>query len=433
MNNGSSSASLTRQLLGNVYLSVLAGALTFILVFLLLTFADIQLAACGVPRPLASAVENTLVSQLRVSVEQQKITADTADRLTTWCRQSLIHVTLSQGDGLLYETPPGVSPQGDDAAHRSEYDLTLYDGARVRAVLTYDLDRIIRHWEFGIGAAFAFVAFSLSFTALVHSKLRYIKTLKDALDTMAGGDLERPVTVLGRDELGELAAGMDEMRRTFLTQLRQEDRMRSANSRLVTAMSHDLRTPLTSLMAYLELLDRRKYADEEQMRHLIRQSLSRAQSIKAMTDKLFEYSLVYATQWEPPELEPLDADSLFSPLWQEYAFTLESEGFRTEVDGQPLEGTVRVSLPLLRRAFDNVYSNLRKYADPARPVIVSWAREGDAAVLRAVNAVSPHRDKKESTRIGLDTCRRVFALHGGGFDALEEDGTFTAVMTLPLF
>ena len=432
MNRGSPSTSLTRQLLGNVYLSLLAAALAFIMAFLLFTIADIQLVSHGLTRPLAAAVEETLVSQVRVSVEQQKITGETVDRLTTWCRQSLIHLTLYRGNDLIYETPGDVSPRGDDKSFQSEHDLTLYDGTEVRAVFSYNLDRTIRNWEFGISIVVAFVVFSLSFTALVHSKLRYIKVLKEELDAMAGGELERPVTVLGRDELGELAAGMDEMRRSFLTHLREEDRIRSANSQLVTAMSHDLRTPLTSLMACLELLDRRKYADEDQMRHLVRQSLARTRDIRALTDKLFEYFLVYATEWEQPEFEMFDADSLIVTLWQEYAFTLEREGFRVELDGHPLEGSLQVNLPLLRRAFDNVYANLLKYADPSRSISVSWGREGNTLVLRASNAVSPQRDRKESTSIGLNTCRRVLRLHGGGFDTAEEDGVFTASLTLPL-
>ena len=78
-------------------------------------------------------------------------------------------------------------------------------------------------------------------------------------------------------------------------------------------------------MAYLELLDRKKYADEAQMRHLIRQSLIQTRAIRSMTDKLFEYFLVYATEWEQPAMESLDADGLIGPLWEEYAFTLESE------------------------------------------------------------------------------------------------------------
>ena len=293
-------------------------------------------------------------------------------------------------------------------------------------------DRVFRYGVLGVCIGLAFLFFCVCYTVLIRSKLRYIQTLKAALDTMAGGELEQPVPIQGYDELAELAEGMDEMRRSFLTWFREEDRIRSANSQLVTAMSHDLRTPLTSLMAYLELLDRGKYADEEQMRHLIRQSLAQTKSIKAMTDKLFEYFLVYATEWEQPDMEELDAGSLLSPLWQEYAFTLESEGFSVQLKETPLTGRVSVSLPLLQRAFDNVYSNLLKYADPGKPILISLRRVGEEASITVTNGVSPQRDRRESTNLGLNTCRRVFRLHGGGFETTEEDGTFTVRMTLPL-
>ena len=293
-------------------------------------------------------------------------------------------------------------------------------------------DRVFRYGVLGVCVGLAFLFFCVCYTVLIRSKLRYIQALKAALDTMAGGTLVQPVPIRGYDELAELAEGMDEMRRSFQTWFREEDRIRSANSQLVTAMSHDLRTPLTSLMAYLELLDRGKYADEDQMRHLIRQSLAQARSIKGMTDKLFEYFLVYATEWEQPEMEELDAGSLLSPLWQEYAFTLESQGFTVDLEETPLKGRISASLPLLQRAFDNVYSNLLKYADPGQPIRIALRRIGEEASITVTNGVSPQRDRRESTNLGLNTCRRVFRLHGGGFETTEEDGTFTVSMTLPL-
>lgn len=96
------------------------------------------------------------------------------------------------------------------------------------------------------------------------------------------GKLEHRVRVQGNDELGELAMGIDRMRQSILRHRKSEDAMREANSELVTAMSHDLRTPLTSLLLYLEMLDRDKVSDEEQKKHLIHQSFSKAESIKDM-------------------------------------------------------------------------------------------------------------------------------------------------------
>ena len=73
-------------------------------------------------------------------------------------------------------------------------------------------------------------------------------------------------------------------------------------------MSHDLRTPMTSLLVYLELLDCGKYENETQLKHVISRCLEKTLHIKGMADKLFEYFLVYSSEWEPPDSEFVDAD-----------------------------------------------------------------------------------------------------------------------------
>ena len=222
------------------------------------------------------------------------------------------------------------------------------------------------------------------------------------------------------------------MRRSILTHQESEDAIRSANSQLVTAMSHDLRTPLTSLMAYLELLDRDKVKDEPQRRHLIRQSLSQTVSIKAMADKLFEYFLVYTSEWEQPNLENIDADEIMGHFWQEYAFALESHGFVVETAFEKLNGSLKTNIELLRRTFDNLYSNILKYAEPSEPVQIRYFRENDQVILILQNTVSPIQDRMESTNIGLNTCRRILKMLGGSFDVQESNNTYCVRLLLPM-
>ena len=236
----------------------------------------------------------------------------------------------------------------------------------------------------------------------------------------------------GQDELSELASGIDEMRRSIVKHQSAEDEIRSANSQLVTAMSHDLRTPLTSLLAFLEILDRDKVKDEEQRLHLIHQSLTQTMSIKSMADKLFEYFLVYTSEWEQPELEDRDADELFAQFWQEYAFALESRGFIVETDFGELGGNVAVNLELLRRAFDNLYANLAKYAEPSEPIYIQYRRKGETVSLTLANTISSQRESRESTNIGLNTCRRILRMLGGSFESNEAEGVFKVELRLPV-
>ena len=263
-------------------------------------------------------------------------------------------------------------------------------------------------------------------------RLLGIDAVKDELDILAGGDLNYKVTVRGNDELSELARGIDEMRRSILEHQEAEEKMRAANSALVTAMSHDLRTPLTSLLGYLELMDRGKYKDEAQLKHFISRSLEKTLRIKGMADKLFEYFLVYSSEWGPPVTELLDADELVQQFWGEYAFSLENEGFLVRYELEPLNGKLRTDTALLRRAFDNLCSNLYKYADRGAEIRILCLRVGDSLSLSVSNGISPERGLKESTNIGLNTCARIIDHHGGSFSYFEEDSTFTVCISLPL-
>lgn len=380
-------------------------------------------------------------SNLQNYVNEEQVTAKNLHPLDIWCsRGDKVYLTIYLGNRILYVSPMSSKAELDpvqfDPSNENldrEYALVFSDATPVRAFLYYYSGDSYYYWVIVLSSMIAFLIFSLCFITFVHRKLRYVKQLKSELDILAGGDLHYHVTVRGEDELGELAAGVEQMRRSILAHQEAEERMRSANSQLVTAMSHDLRTPLTSLLAYLELMDRGKYEGETQLRHFISRSLEKTLRIRTMADKLFEYFLVYSSEWEQPKQEELDADAVFSQFWSEYTFALESLGFSVKANFAPLSGRLRGNLDLLRRAFDNLYSNLLKYADPSQGISISYQREDDLIRLTAVNGVAPNRDNVESTNIGLNTCERILQYHGGTFSSVEEDGQFRVTFTLPLF
>ena len=429
--------SLSIQLFLGVLLSLLISVLTFLLLY---TLGNSLLDRTVYGEKFSDAMADRQFRQLQSYVRKERITTDKLARLNAWCsRGKGVYLTVYQDDTLIYESPvaeaqtldpDGFHPAAENAER--EYTLSFSDGVSAQAFLYYFASEVYYFWMVVISGLLAFAVFSFFFVSLIHRKLRYIQKLKTELDILAGGDLHYAVTVQGQDELSELAAGIDEMRRSILKHQQAEDEIRTANSQLVTAMSHDLRTPLTSLLAFLEILDRDKVRDEEQRRHLIRQSLSQTMSIKSMADKLFEYFLVYSSESEQPDMELRDADEVLGQFWQEYAFALESHGFRVETAFGELRGRVEVNLELLRRAFDNLYANLVKYAEASEPIRISYARRDDQLVLTIANQISAQRDRRESTNIGLNTCRRILRMLNGSFATKEENGVFNVELRLPL-
>ena len=431
--------SLRLQLFCAVLISFAVGLAAFGIAFFL---GDALLDQTVYGQTFAETMADQHFSQLQEYVEEEEISLTNLQRLNPWCsRGDKVYLTIYQGDTLIYESAQSRRIRGglnvqeydpDLEDPENKYTLVLDGNVRVRAFLYYYSGDAFFYGLLVVSGLVSFLAFSLCFITLISRKISYIDLIKKELDILSGGQLEYEVTVHGSDEIGELAQGIDQMRRSILKHQEVEDQMRSANSELITAMSHDLRTPLTSLLAYLEIIQRKKYTDDHQMDQLVQKSIHQTLRIKNMADQLFEYFLVYATDWESDDLETVDADQLFQQILEDYAYSLESSGMTVHLQFSPVSGKIQVAIHLLQRALDNLYSNLTKYADPKTPIIICYGRKNDHLHLSVSNGSRLDQNKRESTSIGLNTCRRIMEHHGGTFASEEHDGVFSVSVTIPL-
>ncbi len=433
------SKSLRAQLLASVLLSFAVAAITFSVLFFT---GSIILEKTVYGKSFALQMSGKQSVKLQNYINEESISPDNLHRLNAWCsRGDKVYLTIYRDDILIYESPvSGVErndvgtaffdPEMEDPDN--EYILTMQGDVKVRAFLYYYAGDAIYLWMTVLSGIAAFIAFSVCFIMMINKKVSYIKLLKRELDILAGGQLEYSVTVTGSDELGELASGIDHMRTSILNHMEIEKKMRTASSELITAMSHDLRTPLTSLLAYLEMVERRKCSDESQMYELIRKSIVQTMRIRDMADDIFEYFLVYDKAWDGAEMEATDANQAFGQIMEELSFSLKSEGFSLRESGFRLSGNIKINADLLNRVFDNIYSNLLKYADREQPVSFTCRNSQDHILLIISNRIAPAREKKESTNIGLNTCRRIIEYHGGTFLVSEEGGCFMITVALPV-
>jgi len=433
------SESLRLQLFCSVLISAVVAAAVFGLSFLMgNTLLDHTVYGSSFSERMA----DQQFSMLQDYVEEEGISLDNLQRLNVWCsRGEKVYLTIYYQGVLVYESPFSGKTQKEldvqeyDPAEEdpdSKYMLTLQDDVQVRAFLYYYAGDAFYFWMTVLSGLMAFLAFSMCFVLLINRKVNYVTQLKEELDILSSGQLEYPVTVIGSDELGELASGIDQMRRSILKHQEAENQIRSANSELITAMSHDLRTPLTSLLAYLEIIERKKYADEEQLHALIHKSVGQTMRIRQMADDLFSYFLAYATEWETAEMETVEADQLFQQILEEYTYALESSGFTVDTSFSQTSALICVNAELLQRAMDNLYSNLLKYAAPAVPVQITCKRKEQNVIVSVTNGVCREQEKNESTSIGLITCRRIVEYHKGRFTVTEDDDIFRVTLFIPI-
>ena len=253
--------------------------------------------------------------------------------------------------------------------------------------------------------------------------VKYIVQLSEEIQAMEGGDLDHPITVQGSDELTTLASSLDSMRLTLRQQ--HEDEAAAAGKvglgavkevyplgdsialaaaakvkNLITEMSHDLRTPLTTLLLYTEILRHRKYETTAQAEDYLAKIDTKARQLKQLSDNLFEYALVTRDT-----VAVLDPPTRFSQIFEEplteMVGELQERSFACALDLGEEDDTLTVKEQYVHRILDNITSNLLKYADPAQDISVRFVKENGKAGLAFENAVLPGQHRTDSTKVGL--------------------------------
>ncbi len=363
-----------------------------------------------------------------------------------WCRENKTSVTLynetTQGLYSYYSflgSQAQISTVDEMAFEVSgeyatgEFSVRFADGTRVRALFYYD--RIYNYYNYFYTASLfaAGISFLLVFMMLIARKVNYIRIMDKELKVLEGGDLEYEVTELGRDELYQLAHGINEMRKAVLRREEEERRNAQANQELVTALSHDIRTPMTSLIGYLEILKMGRYHSEEQKEEFLEISRQKAFQMKEMIDKLFEYSLVTGKMEETYHMERMEIDTILSAILDGQVSDLVNEGWEVEenLSGYTSENSVMADVEFFQRVLDNLLSNIRKYADKSGKVIVG-VKEGENEFAFSIrNKVLHEEALGGSTGVGLKTCQKIMEAMDGSFRVEKTKNIYCVSVTLP--
>ncbi len=343
----------------------------------------------------------------------------------------------SGGDDSLGSGITVTYPTRDELKKYAEenglFELEMKDGPLLVAVaefteyLYYDIANI---------ASLLFAMLVLIFVLIFYFRriISRIKRLDRNVMEVASGDINRPVTAHGYDEIARLSANVESMRSAIIKSMEEERDARQANAELITAMSHDIRTPLTVLLGYLEMM--KNEADSDKMRTYAAVSENTAMRLKNLSDDMFNYFLAYGSTKESFNIEEYDAQTLFEQMLSEPMILLNEKGYDIEYtfDTSRMQkgAMVLTDAPKLMRIVDNIFSNLAKYADKDAPVCISAEADGERFVLQIKNRVRRDKSKTESNGIGLKTCSRLSSFIAESFDYSEDDGVFSVRLTIRL-
>jgi len=380
------------------------------------------------------------VSDFQEYVTENGLATSDKDAISRWIfGEKYVFMNIYKNDYLVfsssnlnYDKEVHISDRERDLpSYRRLYNVDFSDGtAQVGICLLaaskyYDAALLIE-------LALSFFCFVVLFFFFISKEIRYVGRLKNELNIMGSGDLDHPITVRGNDEIAFLALDMEKMRLSFLERIKGEKEAKRANSELITSISHDLRTPLTILIGNLDIVADKKYKTGEQLDHYIASSRDKAYQIKELSDKLFEYFLVFGDEYTEPKLEPADCRELFTNILGGYALSLEDRGQEIALSSEIPECTIKINPIAVRRVFDNLFINILKYADPGVPVDLSFGLEGGCVSATLRNRIKKDAAKEKSTNIGLATCEKIMSQHHGTFYAAAVGDEFCATVRFPV-
>lgn len=275
-----------------------------------------------------------------------------------------------------------------------------------------------------------------------------LRTLQKGGEKLARGDFSSPIDtkyLIGDfkrygQELNDVQSGLEQA-------VQEQMKAEHLKTELITNVSHDIKTPLTSIVNYVDLLKKEDIPSPE-AREYIAVLDRQSHRLKKLTEDLVEASKASSGVLNV-DLQPTDVNVLFSQIEGEYQERLAACQL-TLVTQPPAPGTViRADSHLLSRVMDNLVSNICKYALPSTRVYVVSTLSREAVTISFKNVsrdelnISPDELMErfvrgdasrhtEGSGLGLSIARSLVQLQGGRFDLAIDADLFRADITFPL-
>ncbi|CEG27085.1 sensor histidine kinase [Bacillus sp. B-jedd] len=285
-------------------------------------------------------------------------------------------------------------------------------------------------------------SFLVTFYLMIRKKLLYLKMITDSVNDIAAGKLGLTIELAGKDELSQLAQNINGMSKELANKFDYERQLEMAKNELITNVSHDLRSPLTSIIGYLDLLRKGNYSDQKQLNDYLDTSYLKSKRLESLINELFEY-----TRLSSPDVKldysEVGMTGLLEQLIGEYIPIFEREKL-TIVKALPNEEIhIAMDVEKMVRVYENLFMNAIKYSLKPSDIHISLDRLDSLVILKISNQVEnppledlnklferffvgdKARKNNQGTGLGLAISKRIVELHGGTIQGEYKEGWLT--------
>ena len=295
---------------------------------------------------------------------------------------------------------------------------------RENLVLTESQEWIVDFGIPSISFVMAVFLFVFLFLFLIGQRIGYIKDIIAGIEALRTQRMDYEIPLEWNNELTELAERINYLARTERELQVKENLLREEREGFIRAMSHDIRTPLTVIKGYSEYMQNKDTISEEEIRLYAELIEQKARQLKEMTDRLLDGGRT---------LEKIeDGRFLMEQLAAEWEMMLE-DNFTCVVDMEECPAfSGEFDIQELRRVFDNLASNIKKYADSEKLVSLKLYKEDHYLVIEQQNSVREDIGVVESNGIGLESVRSIAKQYGGSLNVEQSSEFFRITLQISL-
>ena len=293
--------------------------------------------------------------------------------------------------------------------------------------------------EIWVWAVFGAMAVLIAALILkIHLLRKSAAEISRAFEDRLSQDTNTLIDISSRDRrMRSLADNINRQLR-LLRQERQRCQQGDAELKAaVTNISHDLRTPLTAICGYLDLLAREDCSDEA--RRYLDIIRGRADSLRELTEELFRYSVIVSEEKEP-ELEAVSLNAALEESIASAYASLSAAGIDPCIHIPEETIMKKLDKSLLSRIFGNILSNAAKYSDGDLSVALSpegirfqntASRLDKLQAERLFDRFYTVESARSSTGLGLSIAKELTEKMGGSISAEYEKSSLTVILRFP--
>ncbi|MDP4093084.1 MAG: HAMP domain-containing sensor histidine kinase [Bacillota bacterium] len=238
---------------------------------------------------------------------------------------------------------------------------------------------------FLITMAVFIVLMSAFFVLLTQKGIKYLEKITQIVEKISKGNLGIQISDERTDELGNLSKTINQMSSELKRLIEKERKWEKEKDDMISNISHDLRTPLTSIIGYLQLIiNYEKNGNEVYMAQYANIAYSKSLELKVLIDQLFEYTSISNKEFKLNIIK-IDAAELINQVVLGQMPVLQEKSLQCRMHYPDEKVYIYADAVLIARVFDNLITNAVKYGSNSENIDVELSKESNDAVIRITN------------------------------------------------